>query len=227
MFQSEDELIEITHQKSVSIGSHTITHPILTNNGSGFTIPKFLDANGLVSSSNTDWVNAITQQSISNNTDLSYRKGTDKLSLYTQLSYSKDNGIQKYTYYDRINMRLNASYKLWKDKITIGENFLYSKFNEVKAKLPHIYARIYGSENCTGDIIFNSKNCTYAFDVKEDCLKNASTFPREMFAKSLDEGILIRPIGNTIYVMPPYILSTEEALQMGKSVQRALERVLA
>ena len=66
-----------------------------------------------------------------------------------------------------------------------------------------------------------------AFDVKEDCLKNASTFPREMFAKSLDEGILIRPIGNTIYVMPPYILSTEEALQMGKSVQRALERVLA
>jgi peptidoglycan/xylan/chitin deacetylase (PgdA/CDA1 family) len=30
---SEDELIEITHQKSVSIGSHTITHPILTKCG--------------------------------------------------------------------------------------------------------------------------------------------------------------------------------------------------
>ena len=66
-----------------------------------------------------------------------------------------------------------------------------------------------------------------AFDIKEACLKNASTFPREMFATGLDEGILIRPIGNTIYVMPPYILSTEETLQMGKSVQRALEKVLA
>ena len=66
-----------------------------------------------------------------------------------------------------------------------------------------------------------------AFDIKEDCLKSASTFPREMFATSLEEGILIRPIGNTIYVMPPYILSAEETLQMGKSVQRALEKVLA
>jgi len=66
-----------------------------------------------------------------------------------------------------------------------------------------------------------------AFDIKEDCLKSASTFPREMFATSLEEGILIRPIGNTIYVMPPYILSAEETLQMGKSVQRALKKVLA
>lgn len=66
-----------------------------------------------------------------------------------------------------------------------------------------------------------------AFDIKEDFLKSASTFPREMFATSLEEGILIRPIGNTIYVMPPYILSAEETLQMGKSVQRALEKVLA
>jgi adenosylmethionine-8-amino-7-oxononanoate aminotransferase len=66
-----------------------------------------------------------------------------------------------------------------------------------------------------------------AFDIQKSYLKNASAFPREMFAKSLEEGILIRPIGNTIYVMPPYILSTEETLQMGKSVQRALEKVLA
>ena len=66
-----------------------------------------------------------------------------------------------------------------------------------------------------------------AFDIQKSYLKNAIAFPREMFAKSLEEGILIRPIGNTIYVMPPYILSTEETLQMGKSVQRALEKVLA
>jgi adenosylmethionine-8-amino-7-oxononanoate aminotransferase len=47
-----------------------------------------------------------------------------------------------------------------------------------------------------------------------------------MFAKSMAEGILIRPIGNTIYVMPPYILSTEEAMKMGASVQRALNQAL-
>jgi adenosylmethionine-8-amino-7-oxononanoate aminotransferase len=66
-----------------------------------------------------------------------------------------------------------------------------------------------------------------AFDVKDDHLKNASAFPREMFAKGLEEGVLIRPIGNTIYAMPPYILSTEETMQMGQAIKRALEKALA
>jgi adenosylmethionine-8-amino-7-oxononanoate aminotransferase len=48
-----------------------------------------------------------------------------------------------------------------------------------------------------------------------------------MFSASLKEDILIRPIGNTVYVMPPFILSTEEAIQMGTSVKRALNQVLA
>jgi adenosylmethionine-8-amino-7-oxononanoate aminotransferase len=48
-----------------------------------------------------------------------------------------------------------------------------------------------------------------------------------MFAKSLDEGVLIRPIGNTVYVMPPYVLSSEETVGMGESIERALNKALA
>ena len=66
-----------------------------------------------------------------------------------------------------------------------------------------------------------------AFDLKNEYLKNPSTFPREMFSKGLEEGVLIRPIGNTIYVMPPYILSTEEAIHMGNAIKFALEKALA
>jgi adenosylmethionine---8-amino-7-oxononanoate aminotransferase len=66
-----------------------------------------------------------------------------------------------------------------------------------------------------------------AFDVKQENLKNPVTFSREMFSVSLNEGLLIRPIGNTIYVMPPYILSSEETMQMGRGVQQALNQVLA
>jgi adenosylmethionine-8-amino-7-oxononanoate aminotransferase len=65
-----------------------------------------------------------------------------------------------------------------------------------------------------------------ALDVKPSALKNANTFPREMFASSLDEGVLIRPIGNTIYVMPPYVLSAQETKQMGQAVQRAMNQTL-
>ena len=66
-----------------------------------------------------------------------------------------------------------------------------------------------------------------AFDIKQDFIKNPTTFAREMFSQCINEGLLIRPIGNTIYVMPPYILSAEESSQMGKSVALALDKVLA
>lgn len=47
-----------------------------------------------------------------------------------------------------------------------------------------------------------------------------------MFAKCLNDGVLIRPIGNIIYVMLPCILSAQETEQMGQSVQRTLNLVL-
>jgi len=66
-----------------------------------------------------------------------------------------------------------------------------------------------------------------AFDVKSDYLKNSKMFAKEMFSHSLDQSILIRPIGNTIYVMPPYILSFAETMELGSAVQRALAKTLA
>lgn len=124
---------DVEYQAQLGAGIATPTHPVLINNGTGFTIPQYLDPNGLQTTANTSWVDEITNDTFSNNTDFGYRKGTENLSLYTQLSYSEDNGIQRYTGYDRFNARINASYKLFKDRVTIGENFLYSKFNEVKA----------------------------------------------------------------------------------------------
>ena len=66
-----------------------------------------------------------------------------------------------------------------------------------------------------------------AFDIKQEYLKYPTLFPRQMFSESIREGLLIRPIGNTVYVMPPYILSSDEVTQMGKALARALNRVLA
>jgi adenosylmethionine-8-amino-7-oxononanoate aminotransferase len=65
-----------------------------------------------------------------------------------------------------------------------------------------------------------------AFDIKPKSLKSPNSFSREMFSAGLKEGVLIRPIGNTIYVMPPYILSAEETMQMGASIQHALDQAL-
>ena len=66
-----------------------------------------------------------------------------------------------------------------------------------------------------------------AFDIKHEFLKNPKMFARTLFSNCLGESVLIRPIGNTVYVMPPYILSPAETSQLGKAVQVALEKTLA
>ncbi len=46
----------------------------------------------------------------------------------------------------------------------------------------------------------------WAFDV----MSTRPTFAREFFAAALKRGLLLRPIGNTVYFMPPYIVSDDE-----------------
>lgn len=105
----------------------------LIDNGNGFDIPEFLDPEQLIRSSDTDWVDAIIDNSISYNTDFNYRYGSEKMQIFTGINYTKDNGIQKHTYYDRLNARLNTSFNFLDGRISVGQNFLYSNFNEVQA----------------------------------------------------------------------------------------------
>ncbi len=52
----------------------------------------------------------------------------------------------------------------------------------------------------------NSLGMIFAFDV---VTKNAN-FARDCYALALEKNLLIRPIGNTVYFMPPYIINYEE-----------------
>ncbi len=57
---------------------------------------------------------------------------------------------------------------------------------------------------------FRNQGMIWAFDaVVEDPAKR-DTFSRRFFAKALEHELLVRPIGNTVYLMPPYILSDDE-----------------
>jgi adenosylmethionine-8-amino-7-oxononanoate aminotransferase len=65
-----------------------------------------------------------------------------------------------------------------------------------------------------------------AFDIVHDALRKPATFARAVFTRGIAEGILVRPIGSTVYVMPPYILSADETMEMGGRIQRVVEDVL-
>lgn len=43
---------------------------------------------------------------------------------------------------------------------------------------------------------------------------------------ALDREALIRPIGNTVYLMPPYIISDDEIRHLGAAIKGALTNVL-
>ena len=46
----------------------------------------------------------------------------------------------------------------------------------------------------------------FAFDVKT----NNSNFSKDCYMAALKQGLLIRPIGNTVYLMPPYVIDDAE-----------------
>ena len=62
-----------------------------------------------------------------------------------------------------------------------------------------------------------------AFDV----LTDDPYFSRRFYRAALDAGALLRPIGNTVYLMPPYIVSDDDIAALGLAAQRALELALA
>lgn len=61
-----------------------------------------------------------------------------------------------------------------------------------------------------------------AFDVATD----DPYFSRRFYRAALEREALIRPIGNTVYLMPPYIISNEEIAQLGERVRQALDAAL-
>ncbi len=67
----------------------------------------------------------------------------------------------------------------------------------------------------------------FAFDVAIEDASRAKTFSRDFFAAALKRGSLLRPIGNTVYFMPPYILEKADFDLLASTTTAVLAEVLA
>jgi adenosylmethionine-8-amino-7-oxononanoate aminotransferase len=66
---------------------------------------------------------------------------------------------------------------------------------------------------------FRHRGMIWAFEVK-----NApSGFPRRFFEAGLQRELLLRPIGNTVYFMPPYVVNEEDMALLGRGVLELLD----
>jgi len=73
----------------------------------------------------------------------------------------------------------------------------------------------------------------WAFDVRAEAIPvdrgdaPSTPFSRRYFSAARDHGVLLRPIGRTVYLMPPYILSEAENEHLARGTLAALDAALA
>ncbi|WP_304418030.1 aminotransferase class III-fold pyridoxal phosphate-dependent enzyme, partial [uncultured Helicobacter sp.] len=63
---------------------------------------------------------------------------------------------------------------------------------------------------------FRQKGMIYAFDILQSPYKRAGL---EVFKRALKKELLLRPLGNTIYFMPPYIITKEQVRYVRESLE--------
>lgn len=73
---------------------------------------------------------------------------------------------------------------------------------------------------------FRQRGMIWAFDVALDTPAEASAFARRCHGAALARGLLLRPIGNTVYLMPPYVLDDDAQTWLATQTLAALNDAL-
>jgi TonB-linked SusC/RagA family outer membrane protein len=88
----------------------------------GMTTVEWLNSAQTLKASDTDWFDALTQNGIRQNHQLSISSATEKARQLFSVNYFENNGAQIHTYLKRISGRINTSYDLLDGRLKIGEN---------------------------------------------------------------------------------------------------------
>ncbi|MDE1181039.1 adenosylmethionine--8-amino-7-oxononanoate transaminase [Paraburkholderia sp.] len=72
-----------------------------------------------------------------------------------------------------------------------------------------------------------SRGTIFAFDAHIADAQHARTFSRRFFENALKRELLLRPIGTTVYLMPPYILDDEQLHWLAARTRETFDATLA
>ena len=67
----------------------------------------------------------------------------------------------------------------------------------------------------------------FAFDAIIEDPAQARSFSRRFFEKALKHELLLRPIGKTVYLMPPYVLSDDELALLAERTRIVFDATLS
>ncbi|HZW65737.1 MAG TPA: SusC/RagA family TonB-linked outer membrane protein, partial [Hanamia sp.] len=98
---------------------------------------KYLNADSTMIGANTNWLDAISQNGIQNNHQISISGGNEKATSYLSLNFLQNQGTQIYTGFKRFTARVNTDYKVINDHFTIGENIEVSHLIDNNQNVMH------------------------------------------------------------------------------------------
>lgn len=114
--------------------------------GENAVIPEYLDAAQRLRSGDVDWVDAIMQNAMVQSYNLSLAKADKVSSHLFSLGYFNQDGLMKYTGFERVSARFNNEYKLFNNRLKIGEN----------ASLSHSWGTTVNNNAALGGMLYNA-----------------------------------------------------------------------
>lgn len=103
-------------------------HPVLDK----VNLPQHLYVGGVATmeATDTDWVKEISRTGFIQNYNVTVSNGNEKGRVLFSADYYGNKGTIKGSQFNRIVARINSDYKLFNDRVTIGENLSISKTRE-------------------------------------------------------------------------------------------------
>ena len=74
---------------------------------------------------------------------------------------------------------------------------------------------------------FRQQGMIWAFNAQVEDPQLATTFSRRFFASALKHELLLRPIGTTVYLMPPYVLTDADTQFLAVRLQTVFDEVMS
>ena len=93
-------------------------------NGDVPVIPEYIDIDKTMPAGNTNWADEVYQRALLQNYNISVTTSNDNISSMFSFNFFDQNGLIKYTNFQRFNIRLNNTYSFLKNKVRLGENLM-------------------------------------------------------------------------------------------------------
>ena len=74
---------------------------------------------------------------------------------------------------------------------------------------------------------YRNRGMIWAFDAIVDDADKAASFSRRFHEAALKHELLLRPIGTTVYLMPPYVLDDDELVHLARATHSAFNEAMA